>query len=107
MDFDERDWKVLRDLKTVALDRYCAQVLEECARLIEDDTISSHDRYLRLYELIHERDKTLSDAFDGMSRSKAIFRLMAIRNLELITDDEFARFTPQLRERIQYFLSGG
>ena len=105
LDIEERDWKVLRELKQIALDRFCAQVLEECTRVITDKAIGAHDRYLRVCEIVHERDRKLADTFNGLRRSTAFFTLMAIRNLGLLTGDEFDRFTPELRDRIDGALS--
>lgn len=105
VDIQERDWKVLRELNQVALDRFCAQVLDECTRIIQDETRGAHDRYLRVYAILHERDEKLARTFNGLSRSKAFYSLMSIRHLGLITDEEFGRFTPELRDRIDGALS--
>jgi hypothetical protein len=98
-EFPESDWKVLRAVKADALDRYCARVLDECRAAI-DGKGSSHERYLRLFELLQERDETLSDAFDDMRRSTAYYGLTHLRNLGLLTNDEFARFSPETREAV-------
>ncbi|MBB4638294.1 peptide ABC transporter substrate-binding protein [Longimicrobium terrae] len=105
MEIQERDWKVLRDLKQIALDRFCAQVLDECTRIIQNERLGAHDRYRRVYEITRERDRKLADTFDGLRRSNAFFALMAIRHQGLLTQDEFDRFSPELRDRIDGALS--
>lgn len=104
-DVDEADWKTLRALGQIALDRYCARVLDECAAVIGNETKSHHDRYLQLYELIGERDENIAAAFNDMRRSRATIRLAHILALGVLTEDELARFSPNFLESAQ-FLAG-
>jgi hypothetical protein len=94
----ESDWKVLRALHPVTVERYCAQVLDECASVLRDDQHSAHERYLRLFRLIEDRDDHIADAFNDLRRSTAVQRLAAMINLSLVNDDELARFTAATRE---------
>jgi hypothetical protein len=91
----ESDWRHLRAVSALALDRYCAQVLEEAATIVRDTRASNHERYLRLFELIQDRDRTLARAFDDMRRSRAIERLAALIQLRLLTQEELAGFTEE------------
>lgn len=104
-DSSERDWKVLRSVKDAALDRFCARVFDECRAVMDDESTSNHQRYLRLFRLIEERDEDLSHAFDDMRRSTALWRIAWIRYLELFTEEEWERFSPGTRETAQ-FLAG-
>jgi hypothetical protein len=94
----ERDWKVLRDLKPVLLDRLCTRIMEECRRVMDDDAMTPHQRYLKLFETIHDRNEELADAFDDMRRSRAVARLSNMYMLDLFTPDELARFSPETRD---------
>jgi hypothetical protein len=96
--FPEHDWRLLRSLHDAALDRYCARVLEECGAVMQDADSSAHDRYLRLFRLIKERDERIVAAFDDLRRSTAIQRLAAMINLGVITDVELAQFSQATRE---------
>ena len=60
---NEPDWQVFRRLQPIALERFCARVLAEIGRIAADDRKNSHERYLAIYKLIHERDEQLADAF--------------------------------------------
>src|SRR2546427_8243294 len=75
--FPEHDWRLLRVVHRTALDRYCTRVLEECVATIRGTDISPHDRYLRLFRLLKERDESIATAFDDLRRSTAIQRLAA------------------------------
>src|SRR5206468_1102001 len=58
-DIPEPDWRLLRQLSPIALERFCRRVLDEVAGLTADDGQSNHARYLALYDMIKERDKEL------------------------------------------------
>ena len=103
--FPEPDWKVFRDLKHVALNRFCERVLGEIVAIAGNSRKSHHERYLALYKRLHNRDKELANAFDGMARSRAFDQLVLIRHQKLLTDDEFARFSAETRERVDGYLA--
>ena len=101
----EADWKTLRALSKVALDRYCAKVLDDCAAVIRDESKSSHERYLELFKLIQERDDDIAAAFNDMRRSQAAFRLAHTLALGVLTDDELARFSPGFLDTARFLAS--
>lgn len=98
MTLPERDWRLLRSVHRAALDRYCARVLEECATIIQDTKSSSHDRYVRLFRLVKERDENVAAAFDDLRRSTAIQRLGSMILLGAVTDEELSQFSRETRE---------
>jgi hypothetical protein len=96
-DDNEADWKVLRQLRPVALERLCARILGEISLVCADATRSHHQRYLDAYDLIRRRDKDVGMAFADMRRSRTVERVMWIKSLGLLTDDEFGRFSAEMR----------
>jgi hypothetical protein len=96
----ERDWKTLRELHSVALDRYCQRALREIAGISGDHGRSAHERYLTVYDLVRQRNREMADAFDDMRRSQALERILWIRRLGLFTEEEYSRFTDEMRDRI-------
>ena len=101
----ESDWRVLRDLKTLALDRYCQRLLADVEQIISSTTESNHERFLKVFRLIIERNKELGHAFDDMRRSNALIKLIAIRSHGLLTEEEFSRFASDTREKVDRWLS--
>lgn len=101
MTFSERDWKYLRSLQAMALDRYCTRVLEESSAIIRDTRDSSHDRYLRLFYLLQERNTEMGTAFDDLRRSTAVQRVTAMVGLGLLTEQEFAGFSTDVQETVR------
>jgi len=98
----ESDWKSFRKLRLVALERFCKRVLDEVPRYSLDTERSYHERYLELFRWLGERNDELAKAFDDPRRSQMLRQLAAIWAHDLLTPDEFARFTPHTRERIQH-----
>src|SRR6185369_11069802 len=60
----ESDWKLFRQLHPVALERFCERVLAEVQAAVTDTSECSHDRYLKLFDLVRERDKTIGRLFN-------------------------------------------
>ncbi|HEV3051957.1 MAG TPA: hypothetical protein VGX50_16735 [Longimicrobium sp.] len=104
-DFPEADWKVLRSVKDAALNRLCERILDECRGVMDDPNGTAHERYLRLFKLIQDRDEDIEHAFNDMRRSRAVQRISWIKFLDLLTDEEWERFSPQTRETA-LFLAG-
>lgn len=101
-EFPERDWKVLRQIMPLALDRYCERTLEDVERVLADKRVGAHARYREVYRILGERDADLSGAFDDMRRSMAFHQILAIRGLGLFRPEEFARFSDETRAWVEH-----
>jgi hypothetical protein len=99
----ESDWRRFKELHHDLMERFCADVLEELAAIARSADDSAHERYLRVYKLIKERDKELARAFDPFSRSKAVMQLVTMRHMGLLTDDELGGFSEQTQEEVRRF----
>ena len=99
-DLPESDWKAFRKLREVALARFCERVLGEIGTIASTSATSYHDRYLKIYELIDNRDEELARAFNDPRRSRAILQLAAINSYGLLSEEELLSFTPETRETV-------
>src|SRR5690242_9014043 len=97
----EADWKILRQLHPIALERFCQRVLSEVGRIASDAEKGAHSRYLEAYDLIRHRHKEMANAFDDLRRSTGLMRLAWIRSFGLLTEEEFASFSPETRQVVQ------
>lgn len=50
--------------------------------------------------MIRERDKELDYIFDGLSRSSAIGKLLLMHRAGLLTEDEVAGFSEEIKDAI-------
>lgn len=100
MNIPERDWKHLRVVHRAALERYCERVLDECTSAAADPSRTAHERYLALFKLIRDRDDEIAAAFNGMRRSQAMTHLIAMRELGVVTEEEWAGFSSEMQEAV-------
>jgi hypothetical protein len=100
----EADSKVFRELREVALERFCARVLAEVARLAADESRTSHERHLAVFQLIKEQDEELALGFDSPRRSTAMQQLLFMRSRRLLADEEMARFSDETRNIFHFLL---
>lgn len=97
----ESDWKVFRELRSKALERFCERVLSDINQFASDDTRSCHDRYLEIYKLIDAHNGELARAFDNPCRSQAVMQLALIQSHDLLESEELAHFTSETRSSIE------
>ena len=102
----ESDWKQFRALHPVALERFSQQIIAEVRAIAGNLSLSAHDRYGEIYNLIHKRTKEMAHMFDGPSRSSMFTKLLGMRAANLITDKEWAGFSQKMQESIERFLKG-
>jgi hypothetical protein len=102
-DFPESDWKVFRELRERALERFCKRVLEEMELIRADESRSHHSRYLSVYRLLRDRDRQLADAFNAPRRSRMIVQLVAMVACGSLEPDELRKFSPSTRSAVQCF----
>jgi hypothetical protein len=100
LEIPERDWKVLRKLKPIALDRFCKRALAELKYRAKADDGEHHAAYLAVYKAMQERDAEIAAAFNDMRRSQAFLRLIGIRRLKLLTDEEWNEFSEKTQRSV-------
>ena len=101
----EKDWKIARELKQVALERMCSKIISQAEDICQKADISKHKSYLELYEHILESDKEIAFSFDDFKRSTAIIQILTWKRCNLINDEEFAQFSTKTQEQIKDLLS--
>ena len=87
----------------MALTRFCQQVLDELSGIGSDAEKTPHQRYLMIYEVIHKRDLTLGELFDGERRSRAFMQLLSLSSHRLITPAELSRFSVETQALVANF----
>jgi hypothetical protein len=68
-------------------------LLEEIARVSSDADKTRHERYLGVFQLLQRRDSDLADTFDDLRRSTDMRQLALIQSHELLSEEEFDRFS--------------
>jgi hypothetical protein len=88
----ESDWKKFKELRKIALDRFCQGVLADAKAIAQHGALSAHARYGMLYGMIHDRNKDMAQAFDhnSQSRSSALRGLWLMVMHDLLTEAELS-----------------
>jgi hypothetical protein len=107
LEIKEPDWKVLRRVHPLALERFCERVLAEIDRVLRNGAPSPHARYLQIFRILQQRDREMARLFDNPRRSHALTMLAQIRSQGLLTEDEFSSLSPETRATIQMLLGAG
>ena len=100
----EADWKVLRRVHPLAIERYCERVLADIERVTHLSAQSAHQRYLDIFKTIAQRDREIASIFDDPKRSNALTMLARMRSEGLLMEDEFSSLSPETRGAIQLLL---
>ena len=100
----ETDWKVLRRLHPLAVERFCEGVLAEVERVMHNSTDGVHQRYLDIFKIMERRDREMARLFDGLKRSQGLMMLARIRSAGLLTEEEFSSLSLETRGAIQMLL---
>ncbi|WP_419533467.1 hypothetical protein [Endozoicomonas sp.] len=98
----ERDWKVVKKLHPILLQRYCQQVFEDVHALTEGDECDYQAAYLKLYKLVRDRNKNIGHLFDGFSRGQATMMIMTWKRQHLITEEELAMFSDETQAAVDF-----
>ncbi len=91
----ERDWKIFRELYTIAEERLCARILTEARVEIDREGTTAEQRYRELLGVIDSGMADLERGFDAPSRSNAFSQLVIIHHLGLLTGNELRRFSAE------------
>jgi hypothetical protein len=97
-EFPERDWKTFKKLRDVALERFSERIRAECIAKFNDATLTAHERYLAVYDLIQDRDTEIARIFDSLRRSTALLQLRQFWRHGLIDEEEAQALSEETRQ---------
>jgi hypothetical protein len=98
----EPDWKVLSKLRKAPLEGYAEQTLAKVTQALGHPEGTTHKTFLKLYQLINDRNREVARLFDDFRRSTALTYLRMLRNEGLITDSEIQELSGDTREFVEH-----
>ena len=105
-DINEADWKVIRRVHPLALERFCGQALGEIERIMHG-ALSHHERYVEIFNLMQRRDGDIARLFDDPKRSRALTMLAHMRSDGVLTEEEFSSLSQQTRNAVHMLIGAG
>jgi hypothetical protein len=98
----ERDWKYLRRVQGQLLEALCSRINgeAEASQIVADHSLNQHERFLRLYAHVIERDAVVADCFDDWRRSNMLLKLLLLRKHRLLTDEHISKLSTETQRRL-------
>ena len=100
-DIPENDWREFKRIYTKLLNLYCERSLIELEKTTSSGEGSPHERYLRAYKLMMQRDKKIGEMFNDYRRSTAQFQLSLMRKNGLLLDADVEVFSEETQRIIR------
>ncbi len=97
--FSEADWQVLRSVHDEALEKMCERILAEVIAAGTRPGLTNHQRYVDVYSLVKERDTDVANSFNNWQRSWALITLRFMLKHDLLSAEDIARFSEDIRAR--------
>ncbi len=99
--FVEKDWKLFRKKVADWQENYIENLTREYIDLLSGDGNAS-DRFWELDKRMKKDKKKSGVLIADMSRSNMIFIIMQLLDEKVITLDDLAEFSDDLRERLEF-----
>ena len=96
----ERDWKYLRRVQGQLLEALCARINGEASQIVADHSLNQHERFLRLYTHVIERNAVVADCFDDWRRSNIFLKLLLLRKHRLLTNEHISKLSTETQRRL-------
>jgi hypothetical protein len=96
----ESDWKYLRTIRDELLEALCKHINDEASLIIADQSLSQHERFLRLFSHIMNKNEIIANCFDDWRRSNTIIKLHWLRDQKLLTDKHISQLTKETQSKL-------
>ncbi len=97
---NEQDWRHFSPLRDRLLERFCTRIIDEVVAMATRTDIAAHDRYLKIFQLVQDRDKQVAYMFYQPARSRMRQQVFSMIDNDLFTEEELAGFSEEGRREI-------
>jgi hypothetical protein len=98
----ESDWKYLKKLKPILLERACANINKEAQLILENkENRDQYQVYLELYDHFQKKDDMIADCFDDYRRSTAKRKILRLVDYGIMSEDELQGFSDDTKEFVE------
>jgi hypothetical protein len=98
----ESDWKYLKKLKPVLLERACANINKEAQLILENkENRDQYQLYMALYDHYQKKDDMIADCFDDYRRSTAKQRILSLVYYGIMSEVELQGFSDDTKEFVE------
>lgn len=101
----ESDWKYLRERKVDFLSTLCGRINEQSKDILNDQSVSEHEKYLKLYKHIMGSDKIVAECFNDWRRSNIWLKIQFLRHHGILTGEHLNQMSDSLRVLVEHYQS--
>ena len=103
MDISKKDWKLFRERLLGWQENYMEGLVKEYANFLNDDKKPASEKFCELEKRIKE-DKRHPGVIMEMSNSEAIWDIVRLIRLKVITYDDLSDFSDELQNEVKRIL---
>ena len=103
MDISKKDWKLFREKLLGWQENYMEGLVKEHVNFLNDDTKCASEKFWKLEKQIKE-DKRHPGVIMEMSKSDAIWDIVRLIRLNVISYDDLSDFSDELQQEVRRIL---
>lgn len=103
MDISKKDWKLFRERLSDWQENYMKGLVKEYVDFLNDDKKPASEKFWELEKRIKE-DKRHPGVIMEMSKSEAIWDIVCLIRLNVITYDDLSEFSDELQQEVKRIL---
>lgn len=103
MDISKKDWKLFRERLSDWQENYMKGLVKEYVDFLNDDKKPASEKFWELEKRIKE-DKCHPGVIMEMSKSEAIWDIVCLIRLNVITYDDLSEFSDELQQEVKRIL---
>jgi c-di-AMP phosphodiesterase-like protein len=102
VEISEADWRAFGPVLKAAQERYCQRVFEKANAIQNKTDWDVVERFERVCRLFRDRSREYMKLCD-YRRSTAVVQLIVLDNMDLITEEERARFSEEVQSQLRMY----
>jgi hypothetical protein len=99
----ESDWKYLRKREVEMLSTLCGRINEQSKDILNGQSESEHEKYLKMYDHIKKSDKIVADCFNDWRRSNIWLKIQFLRKYDLLTDAHLDQMSGGVKALVEHY----
>ena len=103
MDISKKDWKLFRERLSDWQEKYMEDLIKEYVNFLNDDTKPASEKFWELEKRIKE-DKRHPGVIMELSKSEAIWDIVRLIRLKVITYYDLSEFSDKLQQEVKRIL---
>lgn len=97
----EHDYKYLKKLTPIIHERICKKINIETLGILTNEKLTNIDKYNEISSQVNDTDKKVHELFHDIKRSTTFGKVYVLYKRNLLSEEEFLRFSEDTKELIK------